>query len=112
MPRLPDDLQARAVEHLRNTLAPESLAYLRDFHSRYPDWNGDEVTPEEREAYIKEYGASIPCPFHFSTGMAVRNVLRQVIKDCELPVVIYEKDGFEAQNWDDYYHAVLDEVIA
>lgn len=111
MPRLPDDLQARAVEHLRSKLHPESIAYLRDFHGRVGSWNGDEVTPEEHRRNEKEYGARIPMPFHFSTGMAIRNVLRGAIKDCELPTVVYEKDGFEAQNWDDYYQAVLDDLI-
>jgi hypothetical protein len=111
MPRLPDDLQARAVEYLRNELHPDSLAYLREFHERYPDWNGDEVTPEQREAYVKEFGCSIPSPFHFGTGMAIRNVLRGEIKDAELPPVDYG-EGDSYQNWDDYYQAVLDEVIA
>jgi len=111
MPRLPDDLQARAVEYLRSALHPDSLAYLRDFHSRYPGWNGDEVTPEEHEEHMSKYGMSIPMPFHFGTGMAIRNVLRGTLKDHELPPVDYG-DGNSYQNWDDYYHAVLDEVIA
>lgn len=35
--------------------------------------------------------------FHFGAGMAVRNILRQVLQDVDLPAV----DG--ATNWDDCY---------
>lgn len=112
--KLPADLQAKAVAHLRSKIGPEVLVWLRDFHARCPDWTGDETPPEEREEIKAKYGGMyIPTPFHFSTGMAVRNVLREVIKDDELPPVTYDHydPPVQAQNWDDYYVGVLNEAI-
>ena len=37
-------------------------------------------------------------PYHFHTGMHIRNTLRKQVKDSELP----------SGNWDDYYVAVLE----
>jgi hypothetical protein len=108
--KLPAELQAKAVAHLRSVLTPEALAYLRAFHARCPGWTGDETSPEERERIRERYdGFYVPTPFHFSTGMAIRNVLREVIKDDELPPVEYAECFHN--NWDDYYVAVLDEAV-
>jgi hypothetical protein len=97
--KLPSTLQARAVAHLRSKLSPGALDYLRAFRKDHPDWDGLEgdITP-----------------FHFGTGMSVRNVLREVIKDDELPVVKYNHYAtpIEAQNWDDWYAWVLEEAVA
>lgn len=46
---------------------------------------------------------------HFGMGMHVRNLLREVIKDDELPPVEYD-DECSYQNWDDYYIPVLEEA--
>ena len=105
---LPPELQKKAVDHLHETLAPESLQYLRDLKARDPEW-GDELTPEQHEESKTKYGFTIPAPFHFGTGMAIRNLLREVIKDEELPVVYY--GAMEARNWDDWYHGVLEELV-
>lgn len=61
--------------------------------------------------------------FHFSTGMAIRNVLRSdhgldprpknaPIRDAELPDLadLYGDQG-EARNWDDYYVQVLEACV-
>jgi len=97
--KLPDELQSKAVAYLRSKLSPEALAYLRDFRAEHPDWTG------------LEDGIM---PFHFCTGMAVRNVLRDVIADSELPVVMYDHydPPVEAQNWDDWYAWVLEEAVS
>lgn len=47
--------------------------------------------------------------FHFGTGMAIRNVLRNQLLDNELPAVMYGSE--EAHNWDDYYLGCLQEYI-
>ena len=48
--------------------------------------------------------------FHmFGGGMQVRNRLREVMKDDELPPVEY--DSGPAQTWDDYYMGVLYELL-
>lgn len=50
--------------------------------------------------------------FHFSGGMAVRNTLRDVMKDDELPGVKYSGGGdYEYQNWDDFYMAALRQAV-
>lgn len=52
--------------------------------------------------------------FHFSGGMAVRNSLRDVMKDDELPGVKYDhiEGEHEYSNWDDYYMAALRQAVA
>jgi hypothetical protein len=49
--------------------------------------------------------------FHFEGGMAVRNTLREVMKDDELPGVKYDGDR-EFKNWDDFYMAALRQAVA
>lgn len=106
--RLPEPLRSKAVQHLRDTMHPEWLEWLREFHARDPEW-GDELTPEEHRATRQKYGYSVPSPFHFGAGMAIRNMLRQVVKDEELPIVHY--GAHEDRNWDDWYQGVIEEAI-
>ena len=105
---LPPELQKKAVDHLRDTLHPDSIQYLRELHERDPEW-GDELTAERREEMKEKYGFVVPVPFHFSTGMTIRNILRGAIKDSELPGVQYPEG--EMHNWDDWYHGVLNELV-
>lgn len=106
---LPPELQERAVEHLRKSLHPDSIKYLCELHARDPEW-GDELSEEQHKEYERKYGFTVPAPFHFGTGMAIRNLLREVILDEELPVVHY--GAHEARNWDDWYHGVLEKLVA
>lgn len=48
--------------------------------------------------------------FHFGAGMAVRNILRQVVPDHKLPAVKQPMGGM-ASNWDDYYHGALEALV-
>ena len=49
--------------------------------------------------------------FHFwGGGMQIRNRLREMLTDEELPPVKYE-DGNEYRNWDDYYTGAIDELL-
>lgn len=85
---LPEPLRTRAVEYLRTQLSEEVLTEIRELHSEDPDdW---------------------AIPYHFGTGMGIRNLLRDVIKDDELPPVMY--GDLAAQNWDDYYVEVMEEA--
>lgn len=85
---LPEPLRTRAVEYLREKLDASMLAEIRELHAKDPDdW---------------------AIPYHFSTGMSIRNLLRDVIKDDELPPVMY--GDLPAQNWDDYYVEVMEEA--
>jgi hypothetical protein len=45
--------------------------------------------------------------FHMFGGMGVRNYLREIILDDELPFAPYP-NGKQYQNWDDYYKQALD----
>lgn len=105
---LPEPLMTKAVEHLRSKCDEETLQYFRDLYARDPEW-GDETPPEERAKIEQIVGFYVPSPFHFGTGMVVRNCLREVIRDEELPAVDY--DGREFRNWDDWYHSVLERLI-
>lgn len=46
--------------------------------------------------------------FHFTAGMAIRNICRQVVLDYKLPPVTYPDGTTGHQNWDDYYYGALD----
>lgn len=81
--RVPEADRQRCVEHLR--------LWLKD--------------PEEWRAGLDSPG------FHFFAGMSVRNALRDVLTDDELPEVTYP-DGHAYRNWDDFYMAALREALA
>jgi len=49
--------------------------------------------------------------FHMGVGMQVRNALRAVLKDDELPEVAYP-DGERHRNWDDFYFGALQELAS
>lgn len=88
---LPNDLRLKAVRHLRDKLHPVTLKEVREAHEKDPEkwWAG----------------------FHMFGGMAIRNLLRDVIKDDELPGNKWSgEDGQEYRNWDDYYIEVLEEA--
>lgn len=107
--QLPFDMRVRAVEHLRAVCDPAVLEWVRDTYEKDPDvWYAHDVTPPDVKEELKEkYGQYVPTPFHFTVGMQVRNTLRTVIKDDELPPVDYG-DEKAYQNWDDYYAEVLE----
>lgn len=86
--RMPIPLREKAVNHLRSKLGESFL---------------DDVRTLVAES---DLGRWHPPGFHFGQGMWIRNLLRQVIPDSELPAMndIYGDDGPEPiQNWDDYY---------
>lgn len=74
-----------------------------DCVGRLASWLGDMPKDDLREA-ISEPG------FHMFGGMAVRNELREVMSDRELPPVKYPNGGFYS-NWDDYYMAALRDYL-
>jgi hypothetical protein len=87
--RVPEEKRKLCVEHLRSVLSPVAL-------------------PDLCEAFEKnDFGPF----FHFSGGMGVRNILRDVMKDDELPKVKYDS-GYEYSNWDDFYMAALRQAVA
>jgi hypothetical protein len=86
---LPEPLRSKAVNYLRNTLHPGTMhEFQKAYHDHGEDWM---------------------VQHHFFAGMSLRNVLREVIKDDELPPVDYG-DGMDYQNWDDYYVRVVEEA--
>jgi hypothetical protein len=48
--------------------------------------------------------------FHFSVGMQIRNRLRDVLLDKDLPPVEYP-NGEKYQNWDDYFLGAVIELF-
>jgi hypothetical protein len=73
---VPDEMKKKIVVHLRKAL--------------------DELDDVNREDPY----------FHFGAGMGIRNYLREVVKDDELPMAPYP-NGKEFQNWDDYYQQAI-----
>ena len=49
--------------------------------------------------------------FHFDIGMQVRNALRAVLLDDQLPEVTYP-DGKKYRNWDDFYMGALEDLVS
>ena len=89
--RLPDHDRAVCLDHLRSTI-------MRGWPQHVDTWRA-------QAAQAVEIGSDDP-RFHFGAGMAVRNILRQVLPDFKLPK-IKQADGTLAQNWDDFYHGAL-----
>jgi hypothetical protein len=89
--RVPEEKRAECVLHLREVIGANDLPVLRKMFED-DDFDGW---------------------FHFSGGMSVRNTLRDVMKDDELPGVKYDhlEGDHEYSNWDDYYMAALRQAI-
>ena len=93
--RVEDWKKAKCVLYLRQELHPEDIKDLA-----------------QEFAKLETTGEDVGDPFfHFGTGMAIRNMLRDVVKDDELPPVRYES-GPDMQNWDDFYMAALRQAVA
>lgn len=72
------------------------------------------IRQSEMNVFINQHQAGIALGegvemFHFSYGMQMRNALRDVLLDGELPLVKYEHG--QARNWDDYYIGCLEELV-
>lgn len=88
--KLPLDLMERAVQHLRENYPPHFFEKIRRLRAADPEgW------------YV---------PYHFAVGMGVRNCLRAIIPDDQLPGVRYDhvEDSPLFKNWDDYYVEVME----
>lgn len=94
-PPLSPELHAKAVAYLKEQFTDEVKAAIR--------------------ARVMEHGADwMPPGGHFGWGMGVRNLLRDVITDQELPAPIMPED-YQGKpptcgNWDDYYMAVVQDA--
>lgn len=78
----------RCVWHLRETLHRRDLVHLREGFER-----------------------GFEPGFHMFGGMGIRNLLRDVVRDDQLPLVQYS-DGSAHRNWDDFYMAALRQAVA
>src|SRR6266576_3946149 len=88
--RVEPEKRKLCVEHLRSLFSPEDFEFFK------------------KAFEIGEFGSW----FHFAEGMAIRNALRDVIKDDELPGVKYSGgDTYEFKNWDDFYMAALRQAV-
>lgn len=94
---LPEDVRKRCVDHLATFI----------------------LTGVNRDAnleYLMSYRDN--ASFHlFGGGMMVRNCLRQVLPDTQLPAVHVDHEGkpyavdATSGNWDDYYTGAIDELL-
>ena len=83
---LPEVSRKLALDHLRMSLTHATGQGGREALAKW----------KAQKAAGIEIGSD-DCRFHFSGGMAVRNILRQVCAD-------------PGGNWDDYYYGALDEL--
>lgn len=88
---LDPELRDEAVGYLLAELPDELLKEVRSAYRAYgEEWMNrmhEDWDEEDRMFYT----------FHFSEGMGIRNLLRDIIKDNQLP----------SGNWDDYYVEAL-----
>lgn len=89
--KLGEGLRKTVLDHLRTSLLQstgeggrKALAKWRDQRARGIQCGSDDIR------------------FHFSGGRAVRNIIRQVVRDDKLP----------DQNWDDYYYGAISALAA
>lgn len=88
--RIPPEQRKRLLDDLREFVPADVIGAWKHQHEQGQDIGGE--------------------GFHmFGGGMAVRNRLRQTMKDDELPPVTYP-DGQQHQNWDDFYTGALQEL--
>lgn len=87
---LSPELQRKAVAYLSDKLPPNFLTEVAAAHREYgPEWV-NQIGKKDDPFYV----------FHMMDGMGVRNLLRDVILDKELPT----------GNWDDFYTQALEEA--
>lgn len=108
--RVDPELRKKCVDHLQ-TLPADIKADLGRVIKEHPDdWYTQDMTPPSEQARIQaKYGVYVPDIFHWGLGMGIRNYLRGVVRDDELPLVEYEDGSY--QNWDDYYTAAIEDVF-
>lgn len=107
--RVDPELRERAVNHIREELHPESLEEVREAVEKHGRHEWPHNPPFS--ALIRDEDGELQLPFHFSGGMAVRNLLREVVKDSELPPFDeWYGEGTDVRNWDDYYVQALVEA--
>lgn len=88
---IPEEQRERIVAHLLNELDPKFFDEVRTAHAEDPE----------------HWATKGPNFFHIFGGMAIRNLLRDVLKDDELPEAPYP-DGKSFTNWDDYYTQAIE----
>lgn len=87
--KLPERLREECVQHLLEVLPPDLLSDVRHAIAAHGAHWVEEIYRDE-PLHV----------FHFCEGMGIRNVLRDIVKDTELP----------SQCWDDYYIPALEEA--
>lgn len=90
--RLPVDMRIALVNHVRSI------------------YNEDDAKAagEEIRELIKEKSGDWNGPYHHGWGMWMRNMLRDVYSDDELPSTPYDDDRGEFKNYDDYYTGIVE----
>lgn len=85
--RVPEDKRELCVNHLTGWMPPSYLA----------EW--------------KAKGGFPMLAHTIGGGMQIRNKLREVLEDKDLPKIRQSKGGAWSQNWDDFYTGCLDEMM-
>lgn len=102
---LDPSMHAAAVAHLQSVLDPFTKRRISEMIEEHGsgDWaSHSELSKEEEHRIFEQYGFCVPSPFHFGTGMAIRNSLRKhVARDDKVP----------SGNWDDHYVAVVEDAV-
>lgn len=96
--RIPAEQRKKCLDHLRDWIGADIIAQWKAQHAA-----GDRIASD------------IPGFHHLGGGMRIRNRLRDVMKDAELPAVVGPAGGYptgeEVRNWDDFYTGALEELV-
>lgn len=96
--RVPEGQRKLCLEHLRTYVTDEYLDKWRAQRAR-----GEEI------------GSDVTAFHFFGGGMQIRNVLREVLPDDQLPAVVGPDGNYPpgevVRNWDDFYTGALEELV-
>lgn len=105
------EVRQRAIAIIQEKVFPEELQNVRDNYEKYGNaWYEHEPFSTVSTMPTKDGPVELPIPWHWTGGMALRNLLRlEGIKDDELPPFdAYYGEGTDVRNWDDYYKQAIE----
>lgn len=96
--RVPAEHRATCLDHLRGWIRADIIAQWKAQHAA-----GERIASDT------------PGFHHLGGGMEIRNRLRDVMEDSELPAVVGPAGGYplgeEMRNWDNFYTGALEELV-
>lgn len=94
--RLPIDMRIALVDHVRKL---------------YDENDDARQAADEIRELIKKAPGDWVSPYHHGWGTGIRNYMRELYTDDELPNTPYDDDRGEFKNYDDYYIGIVEVAL-